>query len=282
MKQPSIANNLITFTSDFGWGWGYVAACEGTILRINAQARICHLSHEVPGGDVAAGALVLKRIAPLYPPAVHLAVVDPGVGTARRPLVVLTERGDALVGPDNGLLVQAAEAMGGIREAWLLNPIQVREAAGLPSDQVSMTFHGRDVFAPAAALLAKRVKANILGTPIDPAGLIRLAPPYAMVEDHAVTAEVIEVDRFGNVALAIKFAELDPREHFYQVETLGEGLPVWTARTVTTFAELGSGELGLFCDSWGQVALALKSASAAELLSLERGMRVRLTPVPVE
>lgn len=282
MKEPSIPTGLITFTSDFGWGWGYVAACEGTMLRIHPQVRICHLSHDVPGGDVAAGALVLRRIAPLYPPAVHLAVVDPGVGTARRPLVLLTERTDALVGPDNGLLVSAAEAMGGIREVWVLSPAQVREAAGLPSDQISMTFHGRDVFAPAAALLAKGVEVAALGSRVEPADLVSLGSPYALVEDHSVTAEVIEVDRFGNVALAVRFAELSPLEHFYQVEALGEGLPVWTARTVTTFAELGSGELGLFCDSWGQVALALKSASAAQLLSLERGMRVRLTPLPQE
>ena len=105
--------HMITFLSDFGWCGGYVAACEATIARVSPSARVLHVSHEVPVGDVAAGALVLARVAPLCPEAVHLAVVDPGVGTARRPVALAAARGDLLVGPDNGLLIDAAEALGG-------------------------------------------------------------------------------------------------------------------------------------------------------------------------
>ena len=104
----------ITFLSDFGWCGGYVAACEATMVRVCPQARVLHVSHEVPVGDVAAEPLVLARVAPLCPEAVHLAVVDPGVGTARRPVALATARGDLLVGPDNGLLIDAAEALGGL------------------------------------------------------------------------------------------------------------------------------------------------------------------------
>ena len=101
------SQDTVTFLTDFGWGGGYVAACEATIVRVHPSARVLHISHEVPVGDVGTGALVLARVAPLYPVAVHLAVVDPGVGTARRPLALSASRGDWLVGPDNGLLVDA-------------------------------------------------------------------------------------------------------------------------------------------------------------------------------
>lgn len=272
------ALGIITFISDTGWGGGYAAVCEAVVTRIRPEVRFFHVSHEVPAGDVAAGALTLERIAPLYPPAVHLGVVDPGVGTSRRPLALVTARGDMLVGPDNGLLIAAASALGGLQEAWCLDPIRVRAQAGLPADEISATFHGRDVFAPTAALLATAVDPPSLASPIDPADLVRLTPPLVEIAARGALAEVIEVDRFGNVGLALRFASLSTQENRFCIEIVGEDLPEWTARVVHTYGELQPGELGLFCDSWGQVALALRSASAAELLSVDRGMKVRLTP----
>lgn len=269
--------DIMTFTSDFGWGGGYVAACEAIVATIARGVRVLHVLHEVPAGDVLAGALTLQRVAPLFPPAVHLAVVDPGVGTVRRPLALVTARGDALVGPDNGLLLDAAGALGGLKSAWLLDPARVRHQAGLPDGEVSFTFHGRDVFAPAAALLATAVDPSSLGSAIDPAGLARLAPPFAEVSGDGAVAEIIEIDRFGNAGLALRFALLAPQEGDFAVEVVGEDLPDWNARVVKTYGELRAGELGIFCDSWGQVALALNGASAAELLSIERGTRLRLT-----
>jgi S-adenosylmethionine hydrolase len=271
--------DIITFVSDSGWGGGYAAVCEAIVARLRPEARVFHISHEVPVGDIAAGALTLERIAPLYPPAVHLAIVDPGVGTSRRPLAITTTRGDALVGPDNGLLLSAADALGGLNSAWLLDPSLVRAKAGLPATPISSTFHGRDVFAPTAALLAADNDPSPLGSPVDPAALVRLAPPLAETTPEGALAEVIEVDRFGNVGLALRFDDLAPKTAFFLVEIVGESLPEWTARTVFTYGELKSGELGVFRDSWGQVALALKSASAAQLLAIARGMRVRLTAV---
>jgi S-adenosylmethionine hydrolase len=268
--------DIITFLSDSGWGGGYVAVCEAMVARIRPQARVFHISHEVPVGDIAAGALTLQRIAPLYPTAVHLAIVDPGVGAGRRPLAVTTRRGDVLVGPDNGLLLAAAEALGGLDTAWLLDPLRVRARAGLPVDQVSSTFHGRDVFAPTAALLAALTDPAPFASPLDATTLVRLPPPLAETREDGAIAQVIEVDRFGNVGLALRFADLSPQHGHFIVEIVGEDLPEWKARVVRTYGELRPGELGVFCDSWGQVALALNSASAAQLLSVDRGMKVEL------
>lgn len=273
---------MITFLTDFGWCGGYVAACEATIARVNPSARVLHVSHEVPVGDVAAGALVLARVAPLCPEAVHLGVVDPGVGTARRPVALSAARGDLLVGPDNGLLIDAAEALGGLAQAWALDVERVRNRAALPMEGVSTTFHGRDLFAPASALLAAGVDPASLGRPVvDLASLVRLAPSPAQEIGGRVSAPVIEIDRFGNVGLGLPFAELPagegPNAEFL-VEVAGDGLPEWSARVVTTYGELFPGELGLIRDSWGQAALALNGASASEFLGVRRGVMVTLTP----
>jgi hypothetical protein len=276
--ETAKAPNIITFLTDFGWCGGYVAACEATIVRVHEGARVLHISHEVPVGDIAAGALVLARLAPIYPLSVHLAVVDPGVGTERRPLAIRATRGDLLVGPDNGLLLGAAEALGGLGAAWELDLERVRVRAGLPPGPVSTTFHGRDLFAPAAALLAAGVEPETLGAPLDPALLVRLVPSPSVTVGQAVSAPVIEIDRFGNVGLGLSFAALPPAEREFLIEVAGDDLPEWTGRVVTTYADLLPGELGLIQDSWGQAALALNGASAAEFLSVKRGMTVTLAP----
>ena len=269
----------VTFLSDFGWCGGYVAACEATIARISPNARVFHVSHDVPVGDVASAALVLARVAPLYPEAVHLAVVDPGVGTSRRPVALGTTRGDFLVGPDNGLLPDAAAALGGLTGGWALDMSRVRILAGLPPEEVSTTFHGRDLFAPASALLAAGVDPHSLGESIDVATLVRLAPVRVQTADGGILTPVIEIDRFGNVGLGLPFADLPAgTETDFLVEVVGDGTPEWTARMVQTYADLAPGDLGLFRDSWGQAALALNGASAAEFLGVRRGIVLRLMP----
>ncbi|MBN1630164.1 MAG: SAM-dependent chlorinase/fluorinase [Thermoleophilia bacterium] len=271
---------IITFISDTGWGGGYAAVCEAIVARLKPQARVFHISHEVPVGDIAAGALTLGRIAPLYPPAVHVAIVDPGVGTGRQAIALCTARGDVLVGPDNGVLIPAAEALGGLTAAWVLDPVRVRAKAGLPVGDISSTFHGRDIFAPTATILATDADPAPIATPLDPSTLVRLQEPFAEATFDGATAEVIEVDRFGNVGLALSYEALVPLAIQYLIEVVGEGMPEWNARVVRTYGDLRPGELGVFRDSWGQVAIALNSASAAQLLSLNKGMRVRLTSVP--
>jgi S-adenosylmethionine hydrolase len=274
VKRPKI----VTFLSDFGWDGGYVGACEGVIASINPSARIAHISHDIGVGDVAGGALILARVCKLYPPAAHLAVVDPGVGTARQPIVITTERTDVLIGPDNGLLLAAAESLGGMSGAWLIDPRQMRAKGGLAQAAISSTFHGRDIFAPAAALISQGLEPEICGRALEPSSLVRLEPPHWRVHTDGANADVIEIDRFGNVGLALPFDEFLPRPEILAVEIdgEGEGSPEWTARVVNTYGELRPGELGLLRDSWGQVALALNGASAAELLSVRRGMSVRV------
>ncbi len=278
VRTPSTLS-LLTFLTDFGRDGGYVAACEAVILSIAPQVRVLHVSHEITVGDVQHGALVLERVAPLCPPAVHLAVVDPGVGTERRPVALLTKRGDVLVGPDNGLLLPAAEALGGTAAAWSLKPDMLRPMAGLPPTPFSSTFHGRDVFAPAAALLMAEHPLPTLGASVDPGSLIVPPQPVWRPALGGILAEVVEIDRFGNVELAAPFHELVASSPSLAVEVEGEGLPAWNARIVQTFGQLNPGELGIFRDSWGCVALALNGASAAQLLSVERGMSVRLTEI---
>jgi S-adenosylmethionine hydrolase len=275
------ALDMITFLSDFGWAGGYVAACEATIARISPSSRIFHVSHDVPAGDVGGAALVLARVAPLYPEAVHLAVVDPGVGTSRRPLALSTSRGDYLVGPDNGLLPDAGAALGGFVDGWSLDMGKVRSLANLRSEGVSTTFHARDLFAPASALLATGVDPLCLGDPLDLGSLVRLPPVSTHPGDLGISAPVIEIDRFGNVGLGLPFAELPPAkgaENNFVVQPTADGSPEWTARAVQTYADLGAGELGLIRDSWGQTALVLNGAGAAEFLGVRPGAMVKLKP----
>jgi S-adenosylmethionine hydrolase len=277
MNDTARSTRLVTFLTDFGHsGGGYVAACEAIIASIAPEIRVLHVAHEVGVGDVAWGALVLSRVAPLCPPCVHLAVVDPGVGTERRPIFLTTHRGDHLVGPDNGLLVPAAESLGGIEQAWLIDIEGVRQSADLGNNKVSATFHGRDVFAPTAALLATGTPADVIGVPVDHQALVRLGSPISEITASGVVAQVIEVDRFGNVGLAVNFDDCTLQSARVVVDVVGESLPEWEARVVETFGQLGSGELGVYRDSWGQLALALNGASAAQLLSVSRGSLVRI------
>ncbi|WP_250290807.1 SAM-dependent chlorinase/fluorinase, partial [Frankia sp. CiP1_Cm_nod1] len=158
----------VSFLTDYGLGDGFVAVCHGVLLRHAPGVRIIDISHLVPAGDVRRGSVVLAQTVGHLPPAVHLAVVDPGVGTSRRALVVSAPRG-VLVGPDNGLLPPAADVLGGVRAA-----VALAVPHGVPA-----TFHGRDVFAPAAAAVAAGRDPATLGEQIDPHGLLRLAPPVS-------------------------------------------------------------------------------------------------------
>lgn len=267
---------LITFLSDFGWQGGYVAACEAILASVCPHARVLHVSHEVAVGDIRDGATTLARVAPLGPPAVHLAVVDPGVGTERRPLALQTKRGDLLVGPDNGLLGPAAAALGGVLSAWCLIPDRVRLTASLPANGLSYTFHGRDLFAPAAALLACGSPLAVMAEPTPSDALAVLAPALLERLPGALRTEVVEVDRFGNVALSLDLDSAGTVPDTVSVQVEGEPDPTWTARVVRTFADLKPGELGLLQDSWGHAGLTLNAASAAELLGARRGSVIRL------
>jgi len=181
--------------TDYGRDDVFVGVCEGVLASAAPHARVLHLTHAVPPGDVRAGAVLLAQSVGHLPPAVLLAVVDPGVGTARRGVAVLAGE-SVFVGPDNGLLPWAADVLGGARAAYALT------AAALWRQPVSATFHGRDVFAPVAGRLAGGLAAAEVGEEVDPAGLVRLPPPVVSVGAGRLMAEVLGVDRFGNVQLA--------------------------------------------------------------------------------
>jgi S-adenosylmethionine hydrolase len=169
--MPGMAGyDWITFTSDYGLDDHFVGVCHGVMARVAPRARVLDVSHAVAAQDVRQGAVVLAQAVPYLPRAVHLAVVDPGVGTGRG-MVAVEAGGQVLVGPDNGLLVWAAEALGGVERVHALENPAFRLAP------VSRTFHGRDVFAPAAGHLAAGVDPAELGPGLDPGGLVRLERP---------------------------------------------------------------------------------------------------------
>ena len=252
----------ISLTTDYGLSDGFAAACHGVIARLAPDARIIDVTHLVAPGDVTRGAAVLAQVAPYLPTAVHVGVVDPGVGTARRAVVIEARRG-VLVGPDNGLLVDAAEALGGV-----LRAVELTNPAWFPGP-VSATFHGRDVFAPAAARIASGADLSDGGPGIDPATLVRLPEATVVVGEGFVEAEVLTVDRFGNVQLAA------PGE---ALTGLGPALHVGGIHAVKadTFGDAPSGDLVVYVDSAGKVALAINGGRAVVALSVSPGDVVRI------
>lgn len=254
----------ISFTTDYGRLDGFVAACHGAIAKVAPAARVIDITHEIPPGDVARGAVVLAQTVGDLPTGVHLAVVDPGVGTARRPIAVRAP-GGLLVGPDNGLLIGAAEALGGVAEAVALeNPAWF-------AARVTRTFHGRDIFAPVAARLAAGAPLADAGPRLDPAELLRLPEPVVAAGEGWLEAEVLSVDRFGNVQLAADAAAL-PAAVGARVRVHGEPAVVGE-----TFADAPPGGLVLLVDSAGRVAVAANGAPADVALGLRPGDVVRVT-----
>ncbi|GAA0722320.1 SAM-dependent chlorinase/fluorinase [Dactylosporangium roseum] len=251
----------ISFTTDYGLTDGFVAACHGVIARLAPEVRVIDVTHLVPPGDVTRGAAVLAQTVPSLPPSVHLAVVDPGVGTARRAIVVEAADGSLFVGPDNGLLVPAAEALGGIRRAVHLTN---REWF---APHVSHTFHGRDVFAPVAARLALGADPTTAGATVP--DVVRPVPPHVEHLPDGVRAEVLTADRFGNLQLATTTAP--PGGPGTAVSVNGQ-----PARTGATFGDVGPDELVVLTDSAGHLAVAVNGGSAADRLGSVPGDRITI------
>jgi S-adenosylmethionine hydrolase len=263
----------ILFLSDFGLDDEYVGLCHAVIARVAPQARVIDLHHGVPPQDVTAGALSLAQAVHYGPgDAVYLGVVDPGVGTRRRGIAVEAGPG-LLVGPDNGVLMLAAEALGGIRRAVALEPGRV-----VPWP-VSETFHGRDVFAPAAGRLAAGAGLDELGTGIDVDTLSELLVGEPLVESNRVATTVTGVDRFGNVRLGARPEDLERAGlGGDRLSLLRGGAPV-PLRRVLTFGDLEASTPGMLEDSAGWLAVVLNGAGAAEVLGLSRGDTVELGPI---
>jgi S-adenosylmethionine hydrolase len=255
---------IITLTTDFGTRDAYVAEMKGVMLEIAAAAgRPVHLvdvTHDVAAHDVTEGALALDAAAPYFPPGtIHVAVVDPGVGTDRRGLVVQTDRA-VLVGPDNGLFTPFLDGSSAWR-AWELRAPEYRLAS------VSRTFHGRDVFAPAAAHLAAGVQPERFGPRVlDP---VRLSWPTVRAVAGAVAGAVLHIDRFGNLVTSIRAETLEGLGRAARIRLGGRRLPL-----VGTYGDLEPGQAGALIGSSGRLEVAVREGSAAARFKARRGTPV--------
>ena len=267
--------DTVSFLSDYGLRDEFVGIVKGVIADIAPHVRVIDLTHEVPPFDVRAGSLALARCISYVPSGVVLAVVDPGVGTARRGIAVSVGDGrGVLIGPDNGLLSMGTALAGGADAAVVLNnPKYQLEAPGA-------TFAGRDIFAPAAAHLCNGVALGELGDAIDPNLLLPGVVPLPRTEGDTVVAEVTWVDRYGNCQLNV-----GPDEVASLGSTISVGLTSPTgerstrsAPVVRTFADIGGG-IGLVVDSFGMLAICVDRGSAAAELSVAPGDAVTLSAV---
>jgi S-adenosylmethionine hydrolase len=273
-----VTRPFISFLTDFGPD-GAAAICRGVMLSIALDAQIVDISHSVRKFAIREGAYLLWTALPWMPVGVHVAVVDPGVGTDRRPIGIRTGRGDVLIGPDNGLLTAATDRLGGIDAVRLLaNPAWL-----LP--QQSATFHGRDIFAPVAAHLAMGWDLTEVGPVVDPGAIVDLRFPKPLIRDGGLETVAIYVDSFGNVRLgatpedlARALGDLAPGTAVrirFDAADAGEPLAT-TATFARTFGALPPGAALVYTDSSGRLALGHNQASAAAALGVEaeRGVRI--------
>jgi S-adenosyl-L-methionine hydrolase (adenosine-forming) len=276
--------DTVFFLSDYGTRDEFAGIVRAVLRRLSPSTAVIDLTHEIPAFDVAAGARTLVRSLPHLGDGVVLAVVDPGVGSARRGVAMRVESGGRqrfFVGPDNGLLLPAAELAGGAINAVELDTTELAPGAA--------TFDGRDVFAPAVAALCNGASLGQLGAPIDPTSLVRLLLPLSrhsrLADGRAVRwCQVGWVDHFGNLQLSASPTDEDP-DVFALVWAEGDVDAPRAAmdrmvRRVRTFAELRPGELGVIVDANGRLALVVREGSAAELLSIGTGHLVGLAEPP--
>ncbi|MHB8781369.1 MAG: SAM hydrolase/SAM-dependent halogenase family protein [Candidatus Geothermincolia bacterium] len=258
---------LLSLLSDFGGAEEWVASVKGAVLARAPEARFLDIAHDIGPYDIAKGALVLAAALPALPVGVHLAVVDPGVGTARRALALACERGDMLVGPDNGLLLPAAGRLGGMRAVF-----SIEESAG--EEPAHPTFHARDVFAPAAAHLLTGGDPALLGPPLDPAALVAAPFHEALCADGAIYARVIDVDRFGSLRLDAPWGALERAGIAGASGVLVDiADTIWECDLVDTFGDASS-ELALYRDSAGVLGVAAERGRAEAITGGRSGTAV--------
>src|SRR4051812_34286629 len=257
---------FVSMLTDWGLRDPYAAICHGVVLNIIPEALIVDITHDIEKYNVRHGALMLWQTLPYLPIGAHMAVVDPGVGTKRRPIAIETARGDLLIGPDNGVLIPGAERLGGIMRVHVIDNVQYR----LPV--LTSTFHGRDLFAPAAAHLALGVPLEAIGPEIDPSELVNIDWPPVTVRDGEIESTVIYTDSFGNLKLTGVTADLidaiEGLEHgeILEVRLGGRKQPVlmpWVA----TFGDSPAGGYLIYEDSYGRLCIAQSQGNAAESLA---------------
>jgi S-adenosylmethionine hydrolase len=265
----------ITFLSDYGHDDAFVGVCHGVMARIAPAARVIDVCHEVAPQDVEQGATTLVSAVEYLPESVHLAIVDPGVGTSRRGVAVLTAQGSITVGPDNGVASLAWAALGGPVKAhcidnvalWLRNP--------------SKTFHGRDIFAPVAAHLANGTALSDVGDEVEVETLETISLRPATIDDDHVHGEVWSVDHFGNLSLNVHRTDLEAAGmnlgDLIELRLHGRTLQVPFA---VTFGEVAPGRTAVCEDSFRRITVAVNLGHAAKTLRAGRGDPVVISRVP--
>lgn len=262
---------FVTFLTDFGLEDDFVGTCHGVMKRIAPEMEIIDITHGIKPQGVLQGALVLANTLPYLPEGIHLAVVDPGVGTERRSIALRSGDGRLFVGPDNGLLMPAAEKLGGIEAVYEVT----NRAYAL--EPVSATFHGRDIFSPAAAHLANGVAVEELGAALEPGSLTQLDVPQPEVTEYRIRACCLYVDRFGNMQLNLTRKHLERLgiEPGVQVE-LELASERYYAIAARTFADVRGGEIILYEDAYENIAIAITGGSAADTFLARPGTDVRI------
>ena len=264
---------IVTLLTDYGTDDEFAGVCRGVIHVTCPECRVIDLTHGIPRHDVRRGALVLRNALPYVPAGVHVAVVDPEVGTERRAVAVACADGRILVGPDNGVLSLACERFGG--------PVEAVDISRSPHrlEPVAATFHGRDIFAPVAAHLARGAELAEAGERLDPHDLVSLELPPPRIEPHAVRAAVVLVDGYGNVALGVGHDDLAGT-----ALTLGRDVTIegkggrFPARLVRSFADVAPGEMLVYEDAYRMLAVAINRGDAATTLGVAPDDELRLTP----
>jgi S-adenosyl-L-methionine hydrolase (adenosine-forming) len=268
-----VSRPVVTLVTDYGPNSEFPGICHGVIWRICPDAAIVDVSHGIARHDIRHGALVLRAALPFMPLGVHVAVVDPQVGTERRAVAIRCADGNVLVGPDNGVLSLAAAAAGGAAEAVDVS----RSAHRL--EPVSATFHGRDVFAPVAAAIASGEPVAEAGDPLSVDELVVLELPRPKRDGDALVAHALLVDVYGNVTLDVQHEDLPATGlalgHALEVTVGGQTI---RATFTGTFADVPAGELLLYEDAARTLALAINRGDAATTLGITADDEVRLTP----
>ena len=255
-------SGVITLLTDFGTTDAYVGIMKGVIAAIHPEARVIDLTHAVPPQHVLAGALLLRSAVDVFPPGtIHVGVVDPGVGSARQPLLVETDAG-WLIGPDNGLLWPAAQRL-------RLRTIRLLENREFFRHPVSQTFHGRDIFAPSAAHVCRGVEPSRVGHVLE--RMVELSAPAVERTSSGLSGEVVYVDRFGNLVTNIE-AEMLAGFPAQQVSVSIWGMHV--AGPVAAYTSVPEGAPLAIVGSWGMLEVAVRNGSAAEVFATGPGAPV--------
>jgi hypothetical protein len=256
---------VITLTTDFGFQDPFVGIIKGVIAAINPQAQVIDLTHGVPPQNVMAGALVLQHSVRYFAAGtIHVVVVDPGVGSARKPILI--EYADAcLIGPDNGVLSLALESKPPDRIIELTN-------TDFHLQHISKTFHGRDIFAPVAAHLSLGVPPSEFGKPLDT--LVNLSMPQIVRGENRLDGEIIYADSFGNLFTNIRERDLTglPKEGL-QVGLAGLQL----GGLVTSYADASAGEFACLFNSWGLLELSINRGNVRQRTGAKIGDKVKVT-----